>query len=490
MKKLLFLLIPVTMFWSCKRQDDISPSKNGGKTQTLSAGDGVWDRLGYGLDVTGDILRLNTTSDSPIFDVKRFANDNPTRIDVSTTTEGTEQYYGGASAVDYVKDVSTKKSFDVNVTNTPKIEGAKQDGTQSLFTGSLSSNSSDQNRTSYSSKYSFASYEVSQRVKRMRFTGDVSTDQLIQYLTPEFINNVATMSADQLVTRYGTHVMLDISLGGRLKFNYSGSIVTEMDYTKKTSDVKAGLGFGLLKVIGVNINAGKSTEEISQITKTTNDREYNAKFYGGTNGGQSITIDKDGNSSQTINIASWQQSININNAALIDVDKAIFLYNFITDPAKKAQVKAAIEKHINDKQITIAPQEVYEFSTPQMDSKHANNLDPNMHLKYLQFGWHPNGQPFKAYSFAYNGAVPVYQFINKSTNNRFLTTQRDLQYPPFVNESILFYAYTTQVPGSVPVYQFGSKNNKTGDFYYSTIKTPYDYTWEGGNWVVFYAFPN
>lgn len=75
------------MFWSCKRQDDISPSKNGGKTQTLSAGDGVWDRLGYGLDVTGDILRLNTTSDSPIFDVKRFANDNPTRIDVSTTTE-------------------------------------------------------------------------------------------------------------------------------------------------------------------------------------------------------------------------------------------------------------------------------------------------------------------------------------------------------------------------------------------------------------------
>ncbi|MET4138737.1 MAC/perforin domain-containing protein [Pedobacter sp. UYP1] len=490
MKKLLLLLIPVTMFWSCKRQDDISPATKGEKTQTFSAGDGSFDRLGYGLDVTRDVLNLKATSDAPIFDAKKFVADNPARIDISTSTEGREQYYGGASAVDYIKDVSTKKSFDINGTNTPKIEGATQDGSQNLFTGSLSLNSSDQNRTTYSSKYSYASYEITQRVKRIRLTGDATISQLMQYLTPDFISNVANMSADQLVTRYGTHVLLDISLGGNLKFNYSGSIVTQSDYTKKTSDVKAGLGFGLLKIIGVNINASKTKEEITQITNTTNEREYTGVFFGGTNGGQSLTIDKDANTSQTVNIASWQQSINANNATLIDVDKAVFLYNFIADPVKKAQVKAAIEKHINDRQIKLSPQEVYEFSTPQMDSKHANNLDPNMHLKYLQFGWHPNGQPFKAYSFAYNGAVPVYQFINRSTNNRFLTTQRDLQYPAFVNESILFYAYTTQVPGSVPVYQFGSKTNRTGDFYYSTIQTPYDSSWEGGNWVVFYAFPN
>ena len=113
-----------------------------------------------------------------------------------------------------------------------------------------------------------------------------------------------------------------------------------------------------------------------------------------------------------------------------------------------------------------------------------------MHFKFISGGWHPNGQPFKAYSFAYNGAVPVYQFSNSSTNNRFLTTQKDLQYPPFTNNGVLFYAYTTQVPGSVPVYQFNQKTNRTGDFYYSTIRTPYDYSWEGGNWVVFYAFPN
>lgn len=358
MKKPLLFLVIVTMLWSCKRQNDLQPtnnatSKNNGKLQTRSLGDGKWDALGYGLDVTRDLLDINSVSDAPIFDMNRFAVDYPSRINVITTTEGSENYFSGATAYDYLKDITTKQSFDANGTNTPKIEGAKSDGSQNLWTGSLSKNNSDQNKTTYSNRYSYATFEEVQRVKKIQFTGDVSTSLLMNYLTPEFTNNVATMSADALVARYGTHIMLDISIGGRLRFNYSGSIVTESNYTQKASAVKAGMGFGLLKIIGVNINADKSTEEVNQITTETRDKQYSAKFYGGTNSGRSVSIDKDGNTSETINIASWQQSVNVNNAALIDVGKALFLYDFITDPTKKAAVKAAVEKHIKDSQITM-----------------------------------------------------------------------------------------------------------------------------------------
>jgi len=361
MKKTLFFLLIITTLWSCKRQSDITPSstQKGGKLQTLSGGDGKWDVLGYGLDVTDDLLDITSVSDAPIFDMTRFANDYPSRINVITTTEGSENYYSGVTAYDYLKDVTKKTSFDLDANSNPKpgpakIEGASPaDDSQPFFSGSLSKNSSDENKTTYSNRYSYATFEEVQRVKKIAFTGDVTINQLMQYLTPEFVNNVASMSADDLVKRYGTHVLLDISLGGRLRFNYSGSIITESDYTKKTSDVKAGLGFSLAKIIGVNINADKSTEEVTQITTETRNKQYTAKYYGGTNSGSSVSIDKDGNSSETINLASWQQSVNATNAALIGVGKALFIYDFIADPAKKAQVKTAVEKHIKDSQITI-----------------------------------------------------------------------------------------------------------------------------------------
>ena len=498
MKKLYFFLL-IPLLWSCKRQNDILPAKTNvpdGKLQTRSGGDGKWDLLGYGLDVTGDLLNASSVSDAPIFDMTRFTTDYLSRIDVNTTTEGSEQYYGGATAWDYMRDVSSKKSFDINGTSNPKIEGAKQDDkTTNLFTGSLSVNSSDENKTSYSSRYSYATYEVSQKIKRIRFTGDVTTALLINYLTPEFVNNVATLTADQLVARYGTHVMLDISIGGRLRFNYSGAMLTENDYTQKTSDVKIGLGVSVLNAVGINLSADKSKAQITQVTTATSQKEYSIKFYGGTNSGRTIAVDKDGNTSETINIGSWQSSISVTNAALIDVGNALYLYDFIADPAKKALVKAAVEKHISDKQITLAPQEVYEFSTPKF-GRHAYNLDPNMYVKYLSDGWHPNGQPFKAYSTPYNNAVPIYQLYSTQLNDRILCPNPNPGWAGYTcngQVDVICYAYTTNIPGTVPVYSFrsqgGSGKNAYEDHYYSTNKTPYDASWTNDG-AAFYAFAN
>jgi hypothetical protein len=491
-KALLFLLI--VTFCSCKRQNDITPTKSnapvkGGKLKTQSGGDGQWDLLGYGLDVTGDIHDINSVSDAPIFDMARFATDYRSRLDVNGATAGDTKYYYGVTALDYLKDVTKSLALNADYTTNPKIEGVKSDdSTTTLFTGSLGINNSDQSRAAYTSRYSYMTYEAWQRVNRIRFTGDVSVDLLMQYLTPEFINNVATMSADALVARYGTHIMLDISIGGALHVNYTGSLLTENNSDTKKSDLKIGLGVGVLNTIGVNVNFDKSQTEITQVTQTTLDRQYSIKFYGGTNTGTSITIDKDGNASETVNSASWQQSITTANAALIGVDNALYLYDFIADPVKKALVKTAVENYIAAHQIKLAPQEVYEFSTPIL-GRHAYNLDQLMYQKYLSDGWHSNGQPFKAYSIPYNNAVPIYQFYNAQLNDRVLTAVAS--HPSWgadwYNGGLLFYAYATNVAGTVPIYSF--RNQAGNDHYYSTKSTPYDGSWinEG---ISLYAFAN
>ena len=97
----------------CKKNDTINSdsgilSKSKGQ---LSAGDGKWDLLGYGVDVTGDLLDASSISDVAIFDMPRFELDYRNRLDSYGTTENSQEFYGGASALDYVKDVSKKKEF-------------------------------------------------------------------------------------------------------------------------------------------------------------------------------------------------------------------------------------------------------------------------------------------------------------------------------------------------------------------------------------------
>ncbi|WP_398454038.1 MAC/perforin domain-containing protein [Sphingobacterium thalpophilum] len=494
MKKVGIFLAVTALAIGCKKNEVLQSQLNSDlRIKTIaSGGDGKWDLLGYGLDAAGDLLNPSSISDAPIFDMEKFERDFRARIDINTTTEGTERYFGGASAYDYMRDVSTSKSFDVNGNAT--IKGTNSSTGQPAndllnFTGSIKKNSSDQSINSYSSRYAYASYEVSQRIKRLRFTDDVNIDQLIKYLTPEFVNNVAVQNADYLVNRYGTHVMLDISIGGRLSFNFSGAISNESDYDKNTKAVKVGLGFSLLKIIGVNISSDKTKEEITKIVNETRSKEYTGKFYGGTNSGRSISIDNDGNSSETINMASWQQSITDRNAALIAVGKTIFLYDLITDPIKKASVKAAVERHIKNSQLSILPTEVYEFYNSR-SNRHASALDPNMHDKYPGSGWQPNDQSFKAYPFSYYSTVPIYQFFSELYNDRILTTNINFSQASYRYDGIMFYGYASQMPGTVPVYQFSLSQGGPDHFYNPDPNAAIPFPGWKRDGVAFWAYRN
>lgn len=350
-RKSVIALSLISLVVSCKQQNGIVPVNSDERIKTVRSGaDGKWDVLGYGFDITGGIPDIYSVSDAPIFDLNRFSADHPTWIDINNVTAGKEEFNSGSTALDYLKEVTVEKNagFSGNFNWGPETKDQKK----YLFSASFSKNSLDANKTSYSNRYSYASYKVKQRIRKIRFTGDVTTSILTQYLSPDFVNNVSNLSPAALVERYGTHILLDINLGGILQFDYSGSLYTTTDYTQKKSQIKAGLGFTVLKVVGINLNADKTTTEVQQIVNTTVDKEYKAKFFGGTNSGRSVSIDKDGNTSENISIASWEQSISPTNAALIDVDKAFFIYDFIADPVKKAQVKAAVEAYINTHQPT------------------------------------------------------------------------------------------------------------------------------------------
>ncbi|MEN5087723.1 MAC/perforin domain-containing protein [Sphingobacterium faecium] len=238
---------------------------------------------------------------------------------------------------------------------------------------------------------------------------------MINYLNNDFKNNINQLSADQLVNIYGTHVLLDITVGGRMLFNFTANISSEKTTDTKKAKVEGGLGF-FVKKFGINFKSTKTTEEMTTNFNESRERQMNIKYQGGSNSGTSVSFDSNGYSSESINIGSWEQSVNENNCALIDITRMVPLYHFISDPTKKAQVKAAIEKHIKDAQITEL------------------------------------------------GEVPVYSLYTGSgtSTNHLITYRPQDEIGQFVNEGILFYALTTQKPGTVPLYRYRSdkfKNN-------------------------------
>ncbi|WP_312187276.1 MAC/perforin domain-containing protein [Sphingobacterium sp.] len=494
------LILSTLLLTNCKRNDGLSENSltNNNSKNISSGGDGQWDVLGYGIDATSDMLEIQNFSDVSILNINQFANDfkdlndqtgtKVIGIDVNSVTEGSYDILTGYSAYDYLHNLSTKKSFGANgnVSVPFSTDPNATDATKKQllnFTGNFSKNSEDYNNTSVSTRYSYASFEMWHRIKRIRFTQDVTTQTLLQYLTPEFKTYIATHTAAEIVKRYGTHILLDFSLGSRIRINYSGVSDSDTSYEKKVSSAKVGLGVSVANMFGININTDKTKEEITQITTTTNEKNYNGKYYGGNNTGTSIGFDYEGKSNSNFNLSSWQQGITDRNAAVINIDKAMFIYDFITDPTKKTQVKAAVDEYVKSKQIAeIDDNRVPIYSYVKNGGGiHLLSLSPTEDIY-----WKKEKIGFYGYKKQIKNSMPVRWYTTSPTmrDNLYTLAFGDNYWNNY--KGIVFYAFRNQEPGTVPVYEYTSKDGK--DHYYSTEKEGDPY-WNLRA-TAFYAFPN
>lgn len=355
LKAICMLCVITAAFSSCKKNELAEEKGLAGNHKNLAiAGDGKWDLLGHGYDVTGELFERKNTSKVSIFDLNRFYSDYPTKIVAPTDTKGGYNVYYGANAYDYVKEVNNKQTFGATIT------GGDKDKTQ-YATSNFSLTNDNQSSYTYNSKYSYATYESWYRIKSIDFTDDVTVELLKNYLTADFLAYLSNYGAEQIVQTYGTHILLGIDIGGRLKYDYKGAIVKESTYDRKLRAIKAGFSIGIAKIFSIDLSTDVSKEEKTTISNETTDKLFAGTFYGGNNSGTSFSGDALGNTSQSINLVTWQQSINVTNASLIGINRSVPIYEFITDPTKKQQTKDAVEKYILDRQIKM----INEVPAPQ-----------------------------------------------------------------------------------------------------------------------------
>jgi len=296
-----------------------------------AGGDGKYDLLGYGYDITGEYCHHNS-SKSLVIDINRFYQANPGRVVGSTNTGSHGEWFKGKTATNYLSSLTIKMD-------------AKYKGL--FFKGSFYFQ--DSSVDTYSAKYSFACYHL--YIQHKKFFLNANVELLKQYLTSEFLEDIETQSSEYIVKFYGTHVLTNIILGARLELLYRSKIEEE----DKMNIVHAGAATRILKIF--NLNTSGSYE--SQKASMNSEEQIFYKTVGGDPSKALINmINVSSDNSTEINIKDWQNSSDATNVALINCDPEtmIPIYEFVSDPAKKARLKLAVERYINGHSLT----DVYE----------------------------------------------------------------------------------------------------------------------------------
>ena len=269
-------------------------------------------------------------------------------------------------------------------------------------------------------------------------------------LTQEFENDVTSLAAEDIINKYGTHLLVDVGIGARFRGLYRTAVPTA---TSATSTTKITLLSALEKIgqqgLFTGSGAGGWEEEVAQSIGG----QLILEFYGGNTSlltSQPIT---DG-------FNAWWNSFNEKNYTLTKItqNKVLPIYELIADATKKEQVKDAIEKYISNQKLSLVS------TTPLLQAWNGKNHTYD--TSYLDIAMHSNkkyeGAICSIYKQQITSTVPLYLYSNGKKQRlsvELLPADTEWQL-----EKELGYVYASPVEGAIPLYEAENKN----DYCYTT----------------------
>jgi hypothetical protein len=175
----------------------------------------------------------------------------------------------------------------------------------------------------------------------------------------------------------------------------------------------------------------------------------------------------------TFDIRSWSNTVSestLHGLQLIDIaDKSLVaIYEFVADPVKKANLKAAVDNYILSKAVNVIPVvPLYRYCN-KSTSNHFYTVSTA--LGFNNSSWTYEGVAAYVSQMQQANMVPLYRFCKniqiflgpKYIDHYYTTVQSSGS--GYTSEGIECYVYPTQVAGTVPFYQY-YKSSKRDHFY-------------------------
>ncbi|MBC8592574.1 VCBS repeat-containing protein [Oscillospiraceae bacterium N12] len=329
-KRNLFGVLGLTLsFCSCSNLEELpidsSPTSN--EIITRTAGDGKYDILGHGYNITSAYLDPKA-SGALVLDIDKLKNRN--LILEYKLEESQSRYTSGKDVYDFTSNMSSSLKIEPEFLKV--IAGA-------------SLNVAFGGNNTYTSDYSFAYFTQKYVDSRFRIA-ESNINVLRECLTQQFKDRISSYTPAQIVEVYGTHVLKDIYVGAKLEVYYSSKSTT----TSKKQNVDAGLGMSLVNIFKID---GKFNYDSSL---ATNNKEQSL-FYSTVGGDPMVGLIGSLNPETypSVDISKWNATVRNATPKFIDVDanskSFIPIYELVADPAKSQEIKNYITSYTKNKEL-------------------------------------------------------------------------------------------------------------------------------------------
>ena len=339
---MLFTLAIIATLASCKKNSneslnaipenklspDIAFSVNGATqdVQPFYPSSETFNFLGFGYDVT-DRFNDQTSIRANVVDIPTYAASASYRINLDRSTESSWTTYQAKNA----DDLSIKFSSSFDVTKGLKLFGNTID---QIFPESVATDK----------KYVYGYYSYYMIRKSYRFFYDQSVNN---FLTASFKNDISLLNAQELVNKYGTHVLTNIRVGSKFDVFYQ-AVAPEND--RRGAIVMEGLRYTLKRTFG--LPTGYLDEPN---LRDLNDNSSAQIYYRSIGGDISKLKTETINNRVILNLNNWVASTTEDKARFIGAaDKGLEpLYSFIDDGAKKEEVKSYLDQYFAAKAVKL-----------------------------------------------------------------------------------------------------------------------------------------
>jgi hypothetical protein len=290
---------------------------------TEPQGDAIYNLLGYGYDITNKYASTSSVR-AQVIDLPLFiANNDKEAFSPSNGTQNFSMSFYGANA----EDLSAQLSERYDVSNGLNV-----------FKSTFVSSFPESNALSKKYGYGYFSWIFIRRKLRIQATKGSNS------LTTIFTEDVKTLNAEQLVKKYGTHILQRIHIGTRINILYQSEVP---DNSERILAIKEGMNYAINKVFGFFQSNGGLIN-----VKALNTNSSIKLRYDMIGGDISKVKELEIVGVKRIDFNEWNKSLSESDYRFIDFDSngLIPLYDLIADNTKKRVVKEFIVKYILENQ--------------------------------------------------------------------------------------------------------------------------------------------
>lgn len=450
MKNLFYFSIMICTLYACSSDSDFNPEDN--TSSDFYEFKAIPDKevifkaypasmkqiLGAGYNVTADHLSPEAIK-APIIDLEKLKNSDIFDIYRMRANSSEPRDYAGENAATFLTDIAKNLEMgDINSRN-------------ALSVGTILKHKEFESDYDHSSQYSFASSERLFTAERWYFSFFYTLDKYkYRYLTQEFENDVKSLTAEKIIEKYGTHILVDVGIGARFRGLYRTTVPTA---TSAADIARITLLSALTKIAQQGLFTGSAVGGWEEEVAQSIGGQLIFEFYGGNTTLLSSRPTTDG-------INAWWQSFNEENYTLTKItqDKVLPIYEMIEDATKREQVKNAIEEYISNQKLssisTTALLQAWNGKNHTYYTSYVENVTSSSR-KY-------EGAVCSIYKQKRSNTVPLYLYSNGQKQRLSLESlQEDAGWKL---EKELGYVYASPVDGAIPLYEAENEN----DYCYTT----------------------